>query len=588
MKNPYEDWGAHPEEVRVGRMWAWVFSIVFLVVIVLPPAFRNLHNTICPTGSDDSGKWAPVVEFFHHPNPKSVASLAEKKRNNPEITRKQPNLQDHLRSFEAELEAAPYAIATRRWVQQKLSAGFHEGNSKVFIGKAGRFYYQAALDCLVGYGPLKPEPDSVMKNPDRAIWIPPVPVIKTFAAQLRERGIELMIVPVPVKSMIYPEDIARGDWDQPVRHRDQEALYTELRDAGIELVDLSDLFWSMKKTGEVFLKQDTHWTQPAMQAAAAAVAEKIQSKPWFEQVKKGLEIQQSQAERQHLGDLVEMLDLVDPADLFQAESQTLSIVQNTSKEGLPGQDRQSPVVLLGDSFVNIYNDPGIGFGKTEGQPGGGQPEDGQQREAPIGAGFAQHLALALQTPLDAYTANGGGATQVRKDFADQPDNVVRAKKIVVWVLASRDLLLSETPGLRAGVHWRDVKFNPRIAETPTQPVASDVTEVVIEAELKERSPLQDPKSTPYKEAIYSAIFTVDQKAADELKIEGNEVPAYLWGFRDRKVVASGRLEAGKKYRLTLVPWASKTKLQSVQKMDDLFVLSDWWFVEKVEPVEGAR
>jgi hypothetical protein len=583
MKNPYEEWDAHPEDVRVGRAWAWVFSVLFLAIIVLPPAFRNLHNTICPRNSEADEKWAPVMEFFHYPNPKSVASLAEKKRNNPGITREQPNLQDHLRSFEAELEAAPYATAIRQWMQQRLTAGFREGNSKTVIGKEGRMYYQAGIDCLVGYGPLKPEPDSVMKNPDRAIWTPPIPVITKFAAQLKERGIELMIVPVPVKSMIYPEDIGRGDWEKPVHHRDQEALYKKLRDAGIELVDLSDLFWTMKKTDEVFLRQDTHWSQLAMQKAAAAVADKIKSKPWFDLEKADLQTLQTQAERQHMGDLVEMLNLAEPKDLFQVEAQQLTMIRAADKGGELSGSRQSPIVLLGDSFVNIYNDPGIGFGETDGKP----PSENKS-ESPIGAGFAQHLALALQTPLDVYTANGGGATQVRKDFADQPDNEVRAKKIVVWVLASRDLLLSETPGVRAGIRWGDVEFSKRIAETPTQPVTSDVTEVVVEAELKERTPLQDPKSTPYKEAIYSAIFTVDEKAANELKIEGNEIPAYLWGFRDRKVVASGRLEVGKKYRLTLVPWASKTNLQSVQKMDDLLVLSDWWFVEKVEPIEGGR
>jgi len=583
MKNPYEEWDAHPEDVRVGRAWAWVFSVLFIAITVLPPAFRNLHNTICPQGSKQEDRWAPVVEFFHHPNPKSVAALALKKQNNPSIDRNQPNLQDHLRSFEAELEAAPYAIAIRRWMQGKLTAGFREGNSKTLIGKEGRMYYQAAVDCLVGYGPLKPEPDSVMKNPDRASWNPPVPVINKFAAQLRERGIELMIVPVPVKSMIYPEGIGRGDWEKPVHHRDQEALYEKLRDAGIELVDLSGLFWEMKKTDEVFLRQDTHWSQLAMQKAAAVVAEKIKSKPWFDLVKTDLQSLQTKAERQHIGDLVEMLDLAEPKDLFQVETQALTMVRAAAKGVELSGNRQSPIVLLGDSFVNIYDDPGIGFGSPE-----WKPASGNESENRIGAGFAQHLALALQTPVDVYAANGGGATQVRKDFADQPDNEVRAKKLVVWVLASRDLLLSETPGMRAGVRWGDVEFSTSVSETSTQQIADKVSEVVVEAELKERTPLQDPKSTPYKEAIYSAIFTVDEKAAGELKIEGDEVPAYLWGFRDRKVLASGRLEVGRKYRLTLVPWASKTSLQSVQKMDDLLVLSDWWFVEKVEPVEGDR
>ncbi len=577
MKNPYEEWGAHPEEVRVGKAWSWIFSAFFMAIIVLPSTFRNLHNTVCPRNSEADEKWAPVVEFFHHPNAKSVASLAAKKRNNPSIEREQPSLQDHLRSFEVELEAAPYATSIRQWMQQKLTGGLSEGNSKTVIGDEGRLYYQAAIDSLVGYGPLKAEPDSVMKNPDRALWTPPLPVIEKFAAQLKERGIELMLVPVPVKPMIYPEDIGRGVWEGPVRHQDQEALYDKLREAGVEVVDLSDAFWAAKKTGEVFLKQDTHWTQLAMQEAAMEVAGRIKSKTWFASIKTDLDSEVTKVERQHPGDLVEMLKLVSPENIFSPESQNITIVNSSSQR--VGANRQSPIVLLGDSFVNVYDDPSIGFGDLN-----WKTKDKNDSQELIGAGFAQHLAAALNSQLDTYTANGGGATQVRKDFADRPDNEVRAKKLVVWVLASRDLLLSETPGIRAGIRWRDVEFSKRISKT-SPPVATAADSVIIEAVLKERTPLQDPKSTPYKEAVYSAIFTLSKKIKGELKIEENELPAYLWGFRERKVVLSGRLEAGKKYRLTLVPWASKTKLQSVQKMDDLFVLSDWWFVEKVEPIE---
>ncbi|MFK5921068.1 MAG: hypothetical protein QM496_02740 [Verrucomicrobiota bacterium] len=576
MKNPYEEWGAHPEEVCVNKRTAWIFTVLFIAVIVLPPSLRNIHNRFCKTEK----QWIPLVEFFHHPNPISVELLANKKRGNPGIERKQPNLQDHLRSFESKLEKAEYAIAIRRWMQGKLTAGLKEGNSKSVLGKGGRLYYQAAIDSLVGYGPLQAEPDSVMKNPDRSIWTPPLQVIENFAAQLKQRDIELLLVPVPVKPMIYPEDIGLGTWQKPALHKDQQALYDQLRKSDVEVLDLSQLFWSLKDDGDVFLKQDTHWTQSTMQKAAAEVAAKIRSKSWFAGVKRDLKTSQQKLTREHEGDLVEMLKLFNPEKIFQPETQTLTVIKEAAGGKTLTNDSQSPIVLLGDSFVNIYDDARTGFGDPN-----WKSKDEDDSEPLIGAGFAQHLAAELQTTLNSYTSNGGGATQVRKDFAQRPDNEVRTKKLVVWVLASRDLLLSETPGTLAGIRWRDVEFSKRISTTPSQPASQTAKPLVIEATLKERTALQDPQSTPYKEAIYSAIFTLDKKAADKLEIEDNEVPAYLWGFRKRTVVASGRLEAGKKYRLTLVPWASKTKLQSVQKMDDLFVLSDWWFVEKAEAIE---
>ena len=102
--------------------------------------------------------------------------------------------------------------------------------------------------------------------------------------------------------------------------------------------------------------------------------------------------------------------------------------------------------------------------------------------------------------------------------------------------------------------------------------------------LKERTALVDPKSKPYTEAVYSAFFTLDKKVKGDLKIEGDEVATYLWAFRDDKVLPSGRLEVGKKYRLSLVPWDSKTNLQTVQLLDNLDIRFDYWFVEKVESV----
>ncbi|MCF6311501.1 MAG: hypothetical protein L3J39_03535 [Verrucomicrobiales bacterium] len=575
MKNPYEEWGAHPENVHVGKRTAWFLSALFILIILLPPVLRNVHNTFCKK----KNQWIPVVEFFYHPNAISQAALASKRSKHPAIEREQPNLQDHLRSFESKLEDAEYASAIRRWMQTKLTAVFGEGNNKAMIGDDGRLYYQPAIASLIGYGPLQPEPDSVMKNPDRASWTPPLPVITNFSQQLQQRGIELLLVPVPVKPMIYPEGIGKTQTG-PVWHKDQQALYDELRQAGIEVLDLSELFWSMKDQQEVFLKQDTHWTQAAMQAAAKEVAAKIKGKDWFAETKGELKFTKHEINREHQGDLVGMLELVDGQNLFGKQKQTLQVITD-SKTGKPvANDADSPIVLLGDSFVNIYDFPGIGFADPK-----WKSSDESDSEPLIGAGFAQHLAAQLQTPLNLYVANGGGATQVRKAFAKRPDNVVRAKKIVVWVLASRDLLLSEGPASSAGVFWRDVEFNQAIAKVTNTPIVEQSKAITIEATLTERTALQDPKSTPYKEAIYSALFAIDDASAKQLNIEGNEIPAYLWGFRKRTVVASGQLEAGKKYRITLVPWASKTNLQSVQKMDDLFVLSDWWFVEKVEAVE---
>ena len=176
-------------------------------------------------------------------------------------------------------------------------------------------------------------------------------------------------------------------------------------------------------------------------------------------------------------------------------------------------DRGAAWVLLGDSFVNVYHDPALGFPEWE-------------TEEPIEAGFASHLSRHLDRPLHVIAMNGGGATGVRKAFAALPDNVVRSKEKVIWVLSARDLMLPEIPGRRAGIEWARVNFSDENSEEKgTQ------AEVVVTGRLRERALIDDPKTTPYVSALYSILL-------DEIEIESGEFSksealVFLWAFRDR-------------------------------------------------------
>src|SRR5436190_18137817 len=91
----------------------------------------------------------------------------------------------------------------------------------------------------------------------------PVPAILDFHQQLKSRGIELLVVPVPPKAAIYPGKIVPGidvrTMDPaPVLHR----FYDELRAAGVDVLDLTNLFVQNRddSRGPVFCKTDSHWS----------------------------------------------------------------------------------------------------------------------------------------------------------------------------------------------------------------------------------------------------------------------------------------------------------------------------------------
>ena len=82
--------------------------------------------------------------------------------------------------------------------------------------------------------------------------------------------------------------------------------------------------------------------------------------------------------------------------LFAAQEVDISrVVVQTDTSWTPRGD--SDVLLLGDSFTNIYSDAAMGWGES--------------------AGFAEHLSLALGRPLDVLAENGGGAAALRLSLA---------------------------------------------------------------------------------------------------------------------------------------------------------------------------
>ena len=90
-----------------------------------------------------------------------------------------------------------------------------------------------------------------------------------------------------------------------------------------------------------------------------------------------------------LGDLVDMLRLPAGQTLFQPQTVTVErIVDARSK--LPWQpSAAADVLVLGDSFSNIFSSDQMGWGDS--------------------AGFVEHLAYYLGRPLDRLVRNDAGA-----------------------------------------------------------------------------------------------------------------------------------------------------------------------------------
>lgn len=499
MKNPYEhDW--LEDEVLVGRTGQFLAAGVFLVFLLLP-----------------------------------AASLLVPSLRPPPSERHSEGMKARLAALDEASKKLPLHEQWRREDQSFATLRLGAGNQRVFAGGGSWLYYRPDLEAVFGKGPYHVEPPSVARERSERAWQPPVPVIKDFAAQLAKRNIALVFVPVPTKPMVCREGLglSRGVSAPPA----WSGAADDLAAAGIGFVDLLPLMESRGADAERYLKQDTHWTPATMEAAAREVASRIGDPTGSGPAPYRVE----PVDREHRGDLEKMLDLDGDDPAFPPERATLRRVLDPATGAPVASDAGSEVVLLGDSFVNIYEDASLGFGADA--------------EPSIGAGFASHLALALGRPAQVLAVNGGGATAVREAFAALPPERLARVKTVVWVLSARDLLLPELPARRAGIEWRTVEIGRGVA-TPAGPAAGELT-----LTLRERSPIEDPALTPYASAIVSSVFVGE---------DGKERLVFLWAFRDRKLEPAAAMEPGKRYRLRLAPLESDAAANRATRLDDLF------------------
>ncbi len=319
--------------------------------------------------------------------------------------------EENLRRFEKGLDDACWlAPLVRPVVQLAQFAVLDDCGEKAVRGREGWFFYKPEVQYLV-----EPWPPRTGPAPDD-----PAAAILDFRDQLAARGIALVVVPAPDKASVYPERLTAraGSADEPVNPATR-AVLARLEAAGVEVVDLFEAFARAKadgRTGEagsLYLAQDTHWSPDGVRLAAEAVARRILDRGWIERGPAGYAEKPVTVSRR--GDVLEMIRVPQVERRFPAETILCSQVVRSEDNSPYRDDPSSPVLVLGDSFLRIY-----------------------QRDEPGAAGFVAHLARALRLPLSSVVNDGGASTLVRQELYRRPA-LLAGKRVVVWEFVERDL-----------------------------------------------------------------------------------------------------------------------------------------------------
>ncbi len=418
----------------------------------------------------------------------------------------------------------------RPWAQGGLLIS-GVGNEKVYPGRKSWLFYRPDVDTVTEPGflndrQLQRRTDNVAELED-APHPNPLPAIIDFHHQLSARGIRLLVVPVPVKPELLPGTFAqRFTGDYFVRNSSYRLFAEQLHEAGVWVADVGQWMWEYQQQQHkpAFLLTDTHWTPSAMQWVARQLSAELSRQVTWKDVGTVAPATETISVTNR-GDIAAMLDL--PPALHPYPSETVALEQVLHADGSSWKaDENAELLVLGDSFSNIYSLDAMGWGES--------------------AGWVEHLSLALQQPIDRIVRNDQGAFATRRilsrELARGRDRLA-GKKVVVYQFASRELSFGD---------WRtfplELKSSQPSAFLSLQPGEQRRARGLV----REVSSVPRPGSVPYRDHVVS-IHLVDI-AFEENPESFTQAVVFMRSMKDNVWTGAARLKPGDEVECLLSSW----------------------------------
>jgi hypothetical protein len=400
----------------------------FLAVVALVPVFEALWQRWTPTPAAAT-LWTRLVSLPGRVADgfRADAALGTPGRWNRAVAANRVALAD-MAAFEDALEdESLLGRALRPHAQRVLSGTLRAGNERVYIGRDGWLFFRPDTEYVTSSGFL--DPRRLRRRIAAASeWTdPPQPdprlAIVDVHRQLEARGITLVVLPTPVKPSIHPEQFATAyeRRREPLQNPSYDAFVADLERAGVLVFDPAPLLAAARFSSPQFLATDTHWRPEAMEAVAGQLAALIRQRvPLPDVAPPGFRIEERAVS--NTGDTAAMLDLPAGQTLHRPEEVWIRQVRET--DGGPWRSsRDADVLVLGDSFTNIYALESMGWGSS--------------------AGFVEHLSVALGRPADRIVQNDDGAWATRALLQQAGPTRLAGTRIVIWQFATRELAFGD-------------------------------------------------------------------------------------------------------------------------------------------------
>jgi len=295
-----------------------------------------------------------------------------------------------------------------------------KGTKKVTEGAHGELFLSTQLKAL-STGRFWGEAAPKTRKGRRA---DPLAAIIDFKAQLEARGIELLVVPVPPKAVVHPELLPKmGKFDEPLGRLDlvEAEFIAALRERGVEVLDLLPVMLARRAGPSDFCKTDHHLNGRGQVLLAQQIAEAVQKRSWLAEAQEKAPVLEATWRDVPIEGLLSWMRA--PEFKIVPELIALRQVRDPKTRRPPAEDRNAPVLLMGDSCVLVFH----------------EGENDTKRSASMlaaGAGLMEQLAFELKVPIDVAGTMADGIDAPRLALRNRErgrQGYLAGKKLVVWV-----------------------------------------------------------------------------------------------------------------------------------------------------------
>jgi len=544
-------------EISVGAKW--MLFVVGLFTLFVVPAVQTYREMRQHASGWRGSSWPQCCDIFDA-LPRAAAAFRE--HNGGWIAktfRGNGVLLQAIDKYEKDLKAESFLTQFVLPPAQELLVYAGSGNEKGYVGRQGWMFYRPGIDYCTGPGFLSPR-QMTRRADSGAQWRPapqpdPRAAILQFHRQLARRNIRLVLMPTPDKATIHPEKFSLRYEGQRagVCNSSYRQFLGELEAEGVLVCDVTGTLaqYRDRSGNSVYLATDTHWRPEATELAAAELVRLIEEKIALGATAVDGDWRQGTKEVKNFGDIAMMLKLRQNQSVLGEEVVTIRPVTNAAGEPWRPEPAAA-VLLLGDSFANIYSLEMMNWGHA--------------------AGLAEQLSFALNRPVDTILRNDDGAYATRemlsRELARGEDRLA-GKKVVIWQFAARELAVGD---------WKLLDMTLKQQRIPADGPPAAEGELIVSGTIAAKSAAPRAGQIPYAHYIFTLDLTDLQVHSGTLSEP--KIAVYLFSMRNYQNTPAFSWPVGKRVKLKLQPWRpyyfARYGRVNRSETDDAELKRPWW------------